>query len=165
MKKKFIPVNEPIFNGNEIEYLKNCISTKWIGSDGKYVSDFEKKLSKYTKKKYAVAVSSGTAALDIAFASIQIKKGDEVILPSFTIVSCINQIIRSGATPVFVDCNFDTWNVDISEIEKKITNKTKAILAVHIYGLAVDMPNLLKLGRKYKLKIIEDTSEVFGVRN
>ncbi len=163
MKKKFIPVNEPIFNGNEIKYLKNCISTKWIGSDGKYVTDFEKKLSKYTKKKYAVAVSSGTAALDIAFASIQIKKGDEVILPSFTIVSCMNQIIRSGATPVFVDCNFDTWNVDISEIEKKITNKTKAILAVHIYGLAVDMPNLLKLGRKYKLKIIEDTSEVLGL--
>ena len=164
MSKKFIPVNEPIFQGNEIKYLKNCISTKWIGSDGKYVSEFEKKLSKYIKKKYAIAVSSGTAALDIAFASLQIKKGDEVILPTFTIVSCVNQIIRSGATPIFVDCDLKTWNVNISDIEKKITNKTKVILAVHIYGLSVDMPNLLKLARKNNIKIIEDTSEVLGLK-
>ncbi len=163
MKKKFIPVNEPIFNGNEIKYLKNCISTKWVGSDGKFVNAFEKKLSKYVKRKYAIAVSSGTAALDIAFASLKIKKGDEVILPTFTIISCVNQIIRSGATPVFVDCDLTTWNVNISEIEKKITNKTKVILAVHIYGLSVDMPNLLKLGKKHNIKIIEDASEVLGL--
>jgi len=150
VKKRFIPVNEPIFIGNEIKYLKNCISSKWIGSDGKYVSEFEKKLSNYTKRKYAIAVSSGTAALDIAFASLKIKKGDEIILPSFTIISCVNEIIRRGAKPVFIDCDLTTWNVNISDIEKKITDKTKVILAVHIYGLSVDMPNLLKLGRKYK---------------
>ena len=163
MKKKFIPVNEPRFDGNEIKYLKNCISTKWIGSDGKYVNEFEKKLANYTDRKYAIAVSSGTAALDVAFASLNIKKGDEVILPTFTIISCLNHIIRSGAKPIFVDCDLKTWNVNISDIEKKITNKTRVILAVHIYGLSVDMPNLLKLGRKYKIKIIEDSSEVLGL--
>ncbi len=163
MKKKFIPVNEPRFDGNEIKYLKNCISTKWIGSDGKYVNEFEKKLANYTNRKYAIAVSSGTAALDVAFASLNIKKGDEVILPTFTIISCLNHIIRSGAKPIFVDCDLKTWNVNISDIEKKITNKTRVILAVHIYGLSVDMPNLLKLGRKYKIKIIEDSSEVLGL--
>jgi len=163
VKKRFIPVNEPIFIGNEIKYLKNCISSKWIGSDGKYVSEFEKKLSNYTKRKYAIAVSSGTAALDIAFASLKIKKGDEIILPSFTIISCVNEIIRRGAKPVFIDCDLTTWNVNISDIEKKITDKTKVILAVHIYGLSVDMPNLLKLGRKYNIKIIEDSSEVLGL--
>lgn len=164
MKRKLIPVNEPLFKGNETKYLRDCIKTAWIGSDGKYVKLLENKLSKYFKRKYAIAVSSGTAALEVAFASINLKKGDEIIIPSFTIISCLNPIIRLGARPIFVDCDLNTWNVNISDIEKKITKKTKIILAVHIYGLSVDMPRLLKLGKKYNIKIIEDASEVLGLK-
>ena len=163
MIKNFIPVNEPLFQGKEIKYLKDCIDTKWIGSDGKYVGQLEKKLSNYTKRSYAIAVSSGSAALDIAFLALGLKKGDEVILPSFTIISCLNQIIRSGAKPIFVDCDLETWNMNISDVEKKITKKTKIILAVHIYGLSVDMPKLLRLAKKHKIKVIEDSSEVIGL--
>ena len=123
MIKNFIPVNEPLFQGKEIKYLKDCIDTKWIGSDGKYVGLLEKKLSNYTKRNYAIAVSSGSAALDVAFVALGLKKGDEVILPSFTIISCLNQIIRCGAIPVFVDCDLETWNMNVADVEKKITNK------------------------------------------
>ncbi len=163
MIKNFIPVNEPLFQGKEIKYLKDCIDTKWIGSDGKYVGLLEKKLSNYTKRNYAIAVSSGSAALDVAFVALGLKKGDEVILPSFTIISCLNQIIRCGAIPVFVDCDLETWNMNVADVEKKITNKTKIILAVHIYGLAVDMPKLLRLAKKHKIKVIEDSSETIGL--
>lgn len=164
MSQKLIPVNEPIFIGNELRYLKNCIKTKWIGSDGKYVKIFEKKISNYSKKKYGIAVSSGSAALDIAFKALGLKKGDEVILPTFTIISCLNEILRCGAKPIFIDCDIRTWNTNIEDIEKKITNKTKIILAVHIYGLAVDMPKLMHLAKKYKIKVIEDASEVIGLK-
>ena len=162
MKKNFIPVNEPLFQGNEIKYLKDCISTKWLGSDGKYVNLLEKKISIYTGRKYGIAVSSGSAALDVAFEALGLEKDDEVILPSFTIVSCLNQIIRCGAKPIFVDCDLKTWNVNIEDIEKKISKKTKIILAVHIYGICVDMPKLLRLSKKHKIKVIEDSSETIG---
>lgn len=164
MNKKLIPVNEPIFLGNEKTYLKDCIDSKWIGSDGKYVRLLEKKLSKYVNRKHAIAVSSGTAALDIAFSALKLKKGDEVILPSFTIISCLNQIIRSGAKPIFIDSETETWNMDISQIEKKITKKTKIILVVHIYGLATNMFKILKIAKKFDLKVIEDSSEAIGLK-
>lgn len=162
MKKKIIPVNEPIFIGNEKKYLADCINQRWIGSDGKYVKLFEKKLSRFVKRKFGIAVSSGTAALDIAFASLNLKKNDEVILPSFTIISCLNPIIRANAKPVFIDVDPETWNMDLKQIEKKITKKTKAILAVHIYGLPTYMPKIIRLAKKYKLIVIEDASEVIG---
>ena len=162
MKNKIIPVNEPIFFGNEKKYLTDCIDTRWIGSDGKYVKLLEKKLSGFVKRKFGIAVSSGTAALDIAFASLNLKKNDEVILPSFTIISCLNPIIRANAKPVFIDVDPETWNMDLTQIEKKITKKTKAILAVHIYGLPTYMPKIINLAKKYKLIVIEDASEVIG---
>ena len=160
--KKIIPVNEPIFFGNEKKYLANCIDTRWIGSDGKYVNLLEKKLSSFVKRRFGIAVSSGTAALEIAFASLKLKKNDEVILPSFTIISCLNPILRAGAKPIFIDVDPKTWNMDVNQIEKKITKKTKIILAVHIYGLPTYMPKIIKLAKKYRLKVIEDASEVIG---
>lgn len=159
---EFIPVNEPLFSGNEKKYLNNCINTGWISSEGPYVDLFEKKFAAKIGRKHAISVMNGTAALDTAVEALGIKKGDEVIVPSFTIISCILQIIRSGAVPVFVDSDPMTWNMDVLQIESKITTKTKAIMVVHIYGLPVDMNPVIKIAKKYNLKLIEDSAEVIG---
>ena len=158
----FIPVNEPLLNGNEKKYLNECIDTGWISSEGPFVKRFEDSFAKKVNRKYGIAVANGTAALDIAVEALGIGEGDEVILPTFTIISCIHQIIRSGATPVLVDSDPNTWNMDISQIEEKITIKTKAIMVVHIYGLPVDIDPILELAIKYNLKIIEDAAEMIG---
>ncbi len=158
----FIPVNEPLLSGNEKKYLIECIETGWISSEGAFVKKFEKRFAQTVERKYGIAVANGTGALDIAVKAIGIGNDDEVIMPTFTIISCITQIIRSGAKPVFIDSNPLTWNMDISQIEAKITKKTKAIMIVHIYGLPVDMQPILDLAKKYKLKIIEDAAEMHG---
>ena len=124
----------------------------------------EKSIAKKLGRKHAVAVSSGTAALDIAVTTLNLKKNDEIILPTFTIISCIHQIIRLGLKPIFVDSDKKTWNMDERLIEKKITKRTKAILAVHIYGLPVNFSEISRLAKKYKLKIIEDSAEVLGLK-
>jgi perosamine synthetase len=160
--KKFIPVNEPLLDGNEKKYLVECIDTGWISSDGPFVKRFEKNFASLLGRKHAIAVSNGTAALDAAVEALEICKGDEVIVPSFTIISCIMQIVRSGAVPVLVDADQFTWNMDVSKIEEKINSRTKAIMIVHIYGLPVDIDPVLKICRKYKLKLIEDTAEMIG---
>ncbi len=162
MKNKFIAVNEPIFEGNEKKYLSKCIDTGWISSDGPFVKKFENKFAKKMQRKFGIAVTNGSSAIDVAVEALNIKKGDEVILPTFTIISSILQIIRSGAKPVLVDCDPQTWNMDTNQIEAKINSKTKVILVVHIYGLPVDMDPILKLCKKYKLKLIEDAAEVIG---
>ena len=158
----FIPVNEPLLTGNEKKYLNECIDTGWISSEGPFVKKFEDAFSEKVDRKYGIAVANGTAALDIAVEALGISEGDEVILPTFTIISCIHQIIRSGATPVLVDSDPITWNMDVSQIEEKITEKTKAIMVVHIYGLPVDVDPVLELAKKYNLKIIEDAAEMIG---
>lgn len=158
----FIPVNEPLLDGNEKAYLNRCIDTGWISSEGPFVKEFEERFAAHVGRKYAIAVCNGTAALDAAVEALDIGPGDEVILPAFTIISCIAQIIRSGATPVLVDSDLQTWNMDVTQIESKITPRTKAIMVVHIYGLPVDMDPVLALAAKYGLKIIEDAAEVHG---
>jgi perosamine synthetase len=163
MKKIIVPVNEPLLKGNEKKYLLECLKSNYISSSGKYVAKFENKFSKFVNRKHAVTVSNGTAALQIAFEALDIKKGSEVILPSFTIISCIYPIIRCGAIPVLVDVDPCTWNMNVDEVEKKITKKTKVIIAPHIYGLPIDMDPLIKIAKKYKLKIIEDAAEVLGL--
>jgi perosamine synthetase len=162
MKNEFIPVNEPLLQGNEKKYLNKCIDTGWISSDGPFVKAFEKKFAKTMGRKYGIAVTNGTAAIDAAVESLGIGVGDEVILPTFTIISCITQVIRSGATPVLVDSDPLNWNMDITKIENKITSNTKAIIVVHTYGLPVDMDPVLKICKKYNLKLIEDAAEVIG---
>ena len=157
-----IPVNEPFLNGNEKKYLNDCIDSGWISSSGKYLELFENQMAKFVNRRFAFAVSNGTIAIDIAIHSLGLKKNDEVILPSFTIISCVNEIIRIGAKPIFVDADLNTFNIDTSIIEKKITKRTKAIMAVHIYGLPSNMDDIIFLCRKYDLKLIEDTAEAIG---
>jgi perosamine synthetase len=157
-----IPVNEPLLNGNEKKYLAECIDTGWISSEGPFVSLFEKKMATMVGRKHAIAVSNGSVALDTAVEAMGISKGDEVIMPTFTIISCILPVIRAGAIPVFVDSNEKTWNMDVDAIEARITPRTKAIMVVHIYGLPVEMDKVLEIADKYGLKIIEDAAELIG---
>jgi len=158
----FIPVNEPLLNGNEKKYLNECIDTGWISSEGPFIKRFEDGIASTVGRKYAVAVSNGTVAIDAAVTALGICRDDEVIMPAFTIISCITQIIRLGAKPVLVDSYPLTWNMDVSQIESRITSKTKAIMIVHIYGLPVDVDPVLALAKKYGLKVIEDAAEMHG---
>ena len=157
-----IQVNEPLINGNEKKYLCECIDTGWISSEGPFVKDFEKKFSGTINRKYGIAVSSGTAALEVAAQAIGICEGDEVIMPTFTIISCAIAVTKLGAIPVLVDSNIYTWNMNVDEIEAKITARTKAIIMVHLYGLPAEVDKILELAKKYNLKIIEDAAEMHG---
>lgn len=159
----FIPVNEPLFDGNEKKYLMDCIDTGWISSAGEYVTKLEKGVAEYVGRAGGVSVCNGTAALEVAVEALEIPKGSEVILPAFTIISCGNAIIKAGLVPVLVDADPDTWNMDVTQIEAKITDKTKAIMAVHIYGLPVNMQPVLDIAKKYGLYVIEDAAEAIGV--
>ena len=160
--EKFIPVNEPDLSGNEKKYLQECIDTGWISSEGPFVEKFESGMAHLCKRKHAFAVSNGSAALELAVKALEIRPGDEVIMPTFTIISCALAVIRAGATPVYVDADPVTWNMKVEDIESLINRKTKAIMAVHIYGLTVDMDPLLGIAKKYNLKVIEDAAEVIG---
>ncbi|MBD2775936.1 DegT/DnrJ/EryC1/StrS family aminotransferase [Iningainema sp. BLCCT55] len=157
-----IPVNQPLLDGNEKKYLLECIDSGWISSEGAFVQKFEEQFAARMGRKYGIAVSNGSVALDAAVAALKIAAGDEVILPTFTIISCAAAIVRAGAVPVVVDCDRHTWNMDVSQVEDKITSKTKAIMVVHIYGLPVDMEPVLALADKYGLQIIEDAAEMHG---
>lgn len=157
-----IPVNQPLLSGNEKKYLLECIESGWISSEGPFIKQFEENFSARMARKHGVAVSNGTAALDAAVEAIGIGRGDEVIMPTFTIISCIAQIVRAGAKPVLVDSAPLTWNMDVEQIESKITERTKAIMVVHIYGLPVDMDPVLDVARRYNLKVIEDAAQMHG---
>jgi perosamine synthetase len=158
----FIPVNEPLLNGNEKKYICECIETGWISSEGPFVKEFEQKMSAIVGRKYGIAVSNGTAALEVAVQALGIGEGDEVIMPTFTIISCAMAVTKVGAIPVLVDSDLYTWNMNVDEIEKKITPRTKAIMIVHLYGLPVDVDKILSLAKIYSLKVIEDAAEMHG---
>jgi perosamine synthetase len=158
----FIPVNEPLLNGNEEKYLVECIRTGWISSEGPFIKKFEEQFAARVGRKYGVAVSNGSVALDAAVVALGLEHGDEVIVPTFTIISCAAAIVRVGAVPVVVDCDPATWNMDVAQIEARISSRTKAIMVVHIFGLPVDMDPLLALARKHDLRLIEDAAEMHG---
>ena len=158
----FIPVNEPLLNGNEKKYLCECIDTGWISAEGPFVQEFEQKMSETVGRKYGIAVSNGTAALEVAVQALGIQKGDEVIMPTFTIISCAMAVTKLGAIPVLVDSDLSTWNMNVEEIEARITEKTKAIMIVHLYGLPVEVDKVLEIAQKYNLKVIEDAAEMHG---
>ena len=159
---KFIPVCEPYLAGNELEYVTDAISTGWISSSGTYVNRFEEEFAKYCDCKYAVTVCNGTIALHLAYLSLDIGKGDEVIIPSFTMIASAFAVCYTGAKPVFVDADKDTFNIDVTKIEKKITSRTKAIMPVHIFGKICNMDAIIALAKKYNLYIIEDAAETHG---
>lgn len=157
-----IPLNRPLFISQEKKYLAKCIDSGWVSPEGPFVKKFEESFSKFIGRKYGIAVGTGTAALEIAMGAVGIKPGDEVIMPSFTIISCALAVVNYGGVPVFVDSDPETWNLDVNKIEEKITKKTKAIMPVHIYGHPCDMDVILKIAKKYNLLIIEDAAEAHG---
>ncbi len=159
-----IPINELSFTGNEAKYLKECIETGWISSEGPFVRRFEEGFASFLGLKHGIAVCNGTAALETALFALGVKAGDEVIMPSFTIISCAIACIRLGAKPVLVDIEPDTCTIDVSRIKAKITSKTKVIMPVDIYGHPVNMDKVLDLAKKYNLKVLVDFAESQGAQ-
>lgn len=163
-----IPVNEPLLNGNERKYLAECIDSGWISSDGSFVERFEAGMATLTGRRHAVAVCNGTAALELAVAALRLEPGDQIVMPTLTIISCAAAVIRNNGVPLFVDSDPLTWNMDIEklaellkdEIDRNGNRRIKAIMAVHTYGLPVDMDSLLSLAEHYGLKVIEDAAEM-----
>lgn len=155
-------VNEPVLDGNERKYINECIDTNWISFEGPFVKRFEQGMAELTDRKYAVAVSNGSVALDTAVLALKLGEGDEVIMPTFTIMSCAAPLVRAGAKPVLIDADPLTFNMKVEDIEAKITDKTKAIMVVHIYGLPVDMDPVLNIAKRHNLYLIEDAAEMHG---
>ena len=161
-KIKFIPVNKPLITNEDVNYVNQSILKGWISSEGPEVKKFENNFSKFIGHKYSIAVSSGTAALEIAVKSLNLKKGDEIIIPNFTIISNAIAVLKENLKIRLVDCRIKDWNMDVSEIEKKITKKTKAIIATHIYNFPLRVDLLKKICKKKNIFIIEDAAEVLG---
>ncbi len=157
-----IPVCEPFLNGKEKEYVADCLSSNWISSNGKYIQQFEQEFAKYCGCKYGIATTSGTTALHLALASLDIGKGDEVIVPTFTMAACAFSVLYVGATPIFVDCEPDTWCIDVKKIVSRITSRTRAIMPVHIYGHCCEMNAIWELAERENLVVIEDAAEAHG---
>ncbi len=169
MKKKlklknntFIPVNIPKIFSQEKINVNDCLKSGWISSEGSYVKKFEKSFSKYNDRNYGIAVSSGTAALEIALKSLNLKPKDEVIIPTFSIISTALCVIKLGLKPILVDVEMKTWNMNPEQVISKISKKTKAIIITHIYGFPVDMKKIILVAKKKNIKIIEDAAEMIG---
>ena len=159
---EYIPVYQPSLSGNEKRYMNECLDSTWISSKGRFISEFETAFARYTGAKYAVTVSNGTAALHLALIALGIGPGDEVIVPTLTYISSANAIAYTGALPVFVDSLDETWQMDPEDIERKLTPRTRAIMAVHLYGHPCDMDRIMAIARKNGLFLIEDCAEAFG---
>ncbi|MCX6165486.1 MAG: DegT/DnrJ/EryC1/StrS aminotransferase family protein [Ignavibacteriae bacterium] len=157
-----IPIYQPWLGGNEKKYVNECLDTNWISSKGKFIQKFEDKFAEYLGIKYATGICNGTTALHLALETLGICEGDEVIVPTFTYIASVSSILYTGATPVFVDSLASTWQMDPTDIRRKITSKTKAIMPVHLYGHPCEMDEICKIADEYKLFIIEDCAEAFG---
>ncbi|WP_143315111.1 LegC family aminotransferase [Clostridium sp. HBUAS56017] len=157
-----IPLSIPQISGNEWKYVKECLDTNWVSSVGKFVDRFEEEFAAYEKAKVAVVTNNGTAAIQLALETLGIREGDEVIVSSMTFIAPVNAIRYVGADPVFVDVCRDTFVMDAKKVEELITEKTKAIMPVHIYGYPVDMDKINEVANKYNLYVIEDATEALG---
>lgn len=157
-----IPVCEPLVTPRDIELVNDALASGWISSAGKYLDQFEERWAAYCGMTYGIAVSNGSTALDIAVDLLKLEAGDEVIMPTFTIISPAQSVVRSGGIPVLVDSDPVTWQMDAGQIEARITSRTKAILIVHIYGHPADMDPIMALAAKHGLTVIEDAAEVHG---
>lgn len=156
-----VPVNEPKIGERELHYVTECLRSGWL-STGRFVTEFEEGWAAYCGRRYGITVSNGTAALQLAVAALQLQPGDEVIMPTLTIISCAIAVIYNQAVPVVVDADPRTWTMDVSQVEAKIGPRTRAIMPVHIYGHPVDMDPVLQLGNDYGLAVIEDAAEAHG---
>ena len=160
--QEFIPVCEPFMGGREEEYVLQAVRTGWISSAGEFVNNFESGFASYCGIAHGVSTTSGTTALHLALLAAGIGEGDQVIIPDFTMVATLLAVLYCGATPVFVDVEPDTFNIDPALIEAKITSRTRAIIPVHIFGHPVDMAPIQELCQKHDLVIIEDAAEAHG---
>jgi perosamine synthetase len=159
-----IPVNEPLLRQRELEYVSECVRTGWVSSAGRFIEAFEEQWAVYCERRYGIAVSNGTAALQLAVACLDLQPGDEVIMPSFTIISCAQAVSYNKAFPVLVDSDPRTWCMDVDRIEAKLTPRTRAIMPVHIYGHPVDMDPIIRIAEKHSLAVIEDAAEAHGAK-
>ena len=162
MQNNFIPVCEPLLAGNELAYITDAVSTGWISSSGSYLQKFENAFAEYCGVRFGVGVCNGTVALHLALRALGIGNGDEVIIPDFTMIASAFAVCYTGAKPVFVDADKETWNIDVNKIEEKITSKTKAIMPVHIFGNMCNMDAIKSISQKYNLYILEDAAEAHG---
>ncbi len=159
-----IPVSEPLIGRNEKKYVLDCLTSGWVSSKGSYIRRFENAFARLIGTKYAVACSSGTGAIHLALAALHIGPGDEIIVPTLTMIATALPIVYLGAKPILVDSEKNTGNINVSKIEEKITKKTRAIIPVHLHGHPADMAAVRKLAKKYKLAVIEDAAEAHGAK-
>ena len=159
-----IPVCEPLLTAQDAALVQECVDSGWVSSSGKFIDQFEEKWAAYCGMNHGVAVSNGTAALQIAVDLLDLEPGDEVIMPAFTIIACAQPVVACDAVPILVDSVEPNWQMDVGQVAKRITPRTKAIMAVHTYGHPVDMDPLLELARRHGLTVIEDAAEAHGAR-
>lgn len=157
-----ISIANPILKGNEKKYVLDCLDSVWISSNGKYIKEFEDKFATFCNTKHAISCCNGTAALHLALLAYGIGPGDEIIVPTLTYIATANAVAYCGARPVFIDSDRETWNLDPKLIEQKISNKTKGIIVVHLYGHPVDMDLVMEVARKHDLFVVEDAAEAHG---
>lgn len=160
--KNFIPISEPFISQSELDYVTNAVKSGWVSSLGEYINQFENEFAKYCGSKFALTTSNGTTGLHLSLVALNIKEGDEVIIPDFTFVATANAVAYTGAKPVFVDIDQDTLCIDPEAISKAITSLTKAIIPVHIYGHPANMADIMKIAKKNNLIVIEDCAEAHG---
>lgn len=161
-RRSIIPVCEPTLGGNELKYVTQAIETNWISSAGSFIRDFEARFAEACRVKYGIACANGTVAMHLALATLGLEPGDEVIIPTFTMIATANAVAYCGATPVLVDMEPDYWQMDINQVADKITARTKAIVPVHIYGHPTDMDPLMELAQRHGLTVVEDSAEAHG---
>ncbi len=164
MSNRLLHIASPVFNGNEKKYVNDCIDSVWISSIGKYIKKFEEKFAKFVGVKYAISCCNGTVALHLPLLAYDVKPGDEIIVPTLTYIATANAVKYCGATPVFVDSESETWNINPDKIEEKITKRTRGIIVVHLYGHPVNMDPIMKIAKKHKLFVIEDAAEAHGAK-
>lgn len=162
MKK--IPVAQPLFCGNEKKYVEDCLNSGWISSQGSYIEKFELAFANYIQVKHAITCSNGTVALHLALLAYDVQSGDEILIPTLTYIATANAVSYCGAKPVFIDSDPKTWNLDVTQLEAKITAKTKGIIAVHLYGHPAEMDIINEIAKKHNLFVIEDAAEALGAK-
>jgi perosamine synthetase len=158
----FIPVSEPLIGDNTLPLVTECVETGWVSSEGRFIPEFERKFSQFCGAAHGVAVSNGTTALQVAMKALSLEPGSEVIMPSYTIISCAIAVLEADCVPVLVDCDPETWCMDLDQVEAAITPRTRAIMPVHMFGHPVDMRRVMKLAAKHDLRVVEDAAEAHG---